>query len=315
LKLETIKYKNRYELKKHNPSAFSAAKRLNLLETFYPAKGNFRNIPYSKKEIIQKVKNYSSKSELKKKEPYLYRLLLSKKIFANLPNDIRKGKVPHNKKWTIENLQGEALKYSSRTSFMKCSHGAYCAAKQLGIFEQICSHMGNPKNEKWEDEELKIKALKYTKRSLFQIENRGAYKAAHSRNMVEQICSHMKRAANISGSEEKLFNLLKQKYPKIQRLRIRKKDLIPNKPHISGFEIDIYAPELRKGIEFDGKYWHSLDGLKRSRGHWPEEDVKNYHKIKDEYFKSKGIQILHIKEEDWLKDSKACIDKCLEFLK
>lgn len=68
------------------------------------------------------------------------------------------------------------------------------------------------------------------------------------------------------------------------------------------------------GIEFDGKYWHSAKGLKRSRKHWPEEDIINYHEIKDNYFLSQGIQILHIKEEDWHINRSLCISQIEQFL-
>lgn len=90
--------------------------------------------------------------------------------------------------------------------------------------------------------------------------------------------------------------------------------IIDNKPHINRFDIDIFVPSLNKGIEFDGTYWHSDKGLKRSRSHWPDCDIKDYHEIKDNYFLSIGIQILHIKEEDWIKDKEACLKRCLEFL-
>ena len=86
------------------------------------------------------------------------------------------------------------------------------------------------------------------------------------------------------------------------------------KPHIQRFEIDIYVPELNKGIEFDGTYHHSFDGLRRSRKHWPVKDVKNYHKIKDSWFLSTGIEILHIKEKDWMENKEKCIKKCFDFL-
>ncbi len=86
------------------------------------------------------------------------------------------------------------------------------------------------------------------------------------------------------------------------------------KPHIKGFDIDIYIPELRKGIEFDGTYWHSFSGLSRSRIDWPHEDIENYHQIKDKYFLSKGIHAFHVIEEDWIINKEKCIKECLEFL-
>jgi len=69
------------------------------------------------------------------------------------------------------------------------------------------------------------------------------------------------------------------------------------------------------GIEFDDTYWHTLAGLKTGREHWPESDLNDYHTIKDSCFASKGITILYIREEDWLKNKKNCIEKCLNFLK
>jgi hypothetical protein len=55
-----------------------------------------------------------------------------------------------------------------------------------------------------------------------------------------------------------------------------------------GLEIDIYLPELHLGFEFNGLYWHS-DGQKD----------KNYHLDKTNYFKERGVRIIHIWEDDW----------------
>jgi hypothetical protein len=68
------------------------------------------------------------------------------------------------------------------------------------------------------------------------------------------------------------------------------------------------------GIEFDGTYWHSFETMKKSKIDWPTEDVKNYHEIKDLWFSSKDIFILHVKEGDWNRNKEACVEKCLKFL-
>ncbi len=54
-------------------------------------------------------------------------------------------------------------------------------------------------------------------------------------------------------------------------------------------EIDIYLPELNLGFEFNGLYWHS-----------EKYKEKNYHLDKTNYFKDKGIRIIHIWEDDWI---------------
>ena len=61
------------------------------------------------------------------------------------------------------------------------------------------------------------------------------------------------------------------------------KGLFPNKL----MELDIYLPILNLGIEFDGNYWHSLEGAK-------ERDEK-----KNQLCEEQGIKLLRIKESDW----------------
>ena len=56
-----------------------------------------------------------------------------------------------------------------------------------------------------------------------------------------------------------------------------------------GLEIDIYIPDLKLGFEFNGLYWHS-----------EEFKDKNYHLNKTNYFKERGIRIIHIWEDDWI---------------
>ncbi len=51
-----------------------------------------------------------------------------------------------------------------------------------------------------------------------------------------------------------------------------------------GYEIDIYIPSLRIGIEYDGLYWH--------------QNKKQRENEKDNYFYQHDIRIIHIKEYD-----------------
>ncbi len=55
-----------------------------------------------------------------------------------------------------------------------------------------------------------------------------------------------------------------------------------------GLEIDIYLPNLNLGFEFNGLYWHSSD-----------KKDKFYHINKTNYFRERGIRIIHIWEDDW----------------
>lgn len=54
-------------------------------------------------------------------------------------------------------------------------------------------------------------------------------------------------------------------------------------------EFDIFVPEFNVGIEFNGLYWHS-DLVKSSR---------NYHLNKTKECENKGIQLIHVFENEW----------------
>ena len=57
---------------------------------------------------------------------------------------------------------------------------------------------------------------------------------------------------------------------------------------LEGKEIDIYIPEKKVGIEFNGNYWHSL-----------EFKPSGYHQEKSLECRKKGIRLLHIFEWEW----------------
>ena len=57
------------------------------------------------------------------------------------------------------------------------------------------------------------------------------------------------------------------------------------------FELDIYIPELKLAIEYNGVYWHSANG--------PNMRTKGYHYDKSILCKEKGIELIHIWEDLW----------------
>jgi hypothetical protein len=58
---------------------------------------------------------------------------------------------------------------------------------------------------------------------------------------------------------------------------------------ISPYELDIFLPDYNIGIEFNGVYWHNE--LNKSN---------DYHKVKSDLCEKKGVQLIHIWEDDWL---------------
>jgi hypothetical protein len=93
-----------------------------------------------------------------------------------------------------------------------------------------------------------------------------------------------------SSSEKELFKYLKKIYK--GKLIINDRKILRNQQ-----EIDIYFPELKIAIEFNGLYWHSEEG---SGG----KCNNNYHLNKTMRCKEKGIRLIHIFEDEWLNNKK-----------
>ena len=82
-----------------------------------------------------------------------------------------------------------------------------------------------------------------------------------------------------------------------------------NRTVLNGRELDIYIPELKIGIEFDGTYWHAdprfydKDFIIMNR---TAEEIWERDKEKSRLCENIGIKLIRIKEYDWLNDRAAC---------
>ncbi len=270
---------------------------------------------WTEEKIREEAKKYSNAKEFRKNALGAYfaarRINILDEIGTHFVN-LHRGSL--GKGYTDDELQKEALKYETRTEFKKNSGGHYSAAWDKKILNEICQHMIPPK--KWTKDLIFSESKKYMFRSDFKRNNMSAYKGAVKLKILDEVCNHMYRCeASSSFAEYELFNEIKKLYPNTKKMRDRSAN-IPNKPYIKGFDIDIFIPELNKGIEFDGVYWHSFETLRSmtSKIRWTDEDLKNYHQIKDDYFASKGIKLLHITDLEWLNNKEQSLSKIFAFL-
>lgn len=284
---------------------------------------------WTKEKIEKEALKYDSRTLFKQNSGSAYnaavRMGILEEVCLHIPNKTLKyeGKYNPNFKYLDEDLVETARLFSSRNEFAKKFPSQYKTARERNILDAICSHMpdrishlyDNNPNFKYLEEVLQAEALKYQTRAEFKKNSPKLHRAATRRGILNKICTHMKWHRGHSSQENELFKLIKEKYPSSKKYRDNKVS-IPNKPYIKGFEIDIFIPELRKGIEFDGKYYHSFDRMRsdKRKRMWSNEDILNYHTIKDKYFLSKEIKILHIKEEDWIKNKERCVENALLFL-
>lgn len=97
-----------------------------------------------------------------------------------------------------------------------------------------------------------------------------------NRTICCPVCS-----SSASGQEMSLRNFIVSIYEGPILYNI--KDVIPP------LEIDIYLPEKKLAIEYNGDYWHSA-----------EQKEKRYHEIKSKACEAKGIRLIHVYECEWL---------------
>lgn len=88
----------------------------------------------------------------------------------------------------------------------------------------------------------------------------------------------------VSQAEKDIFAFLKEVLPSDIEIRNNDRSLI------APLEIDLYIPQKKIAIEYDGLYWHN-DDVKQDR---------NYHLKKQKKCKDKGVDLIHIFENEWI---------------
>ena len=84
-----------------------------------------------------------------------------------------------------------------------------------------------------------------------------------------------------SYSEKELVDFVKSIYS--DEIMENTKRIIPPK------ELDIYIPKMKLAIEYNGLYWHDENHVDR-----------NYHLTKTNMCNKKGMDLIHVFEDDWL---------------
>ena len=89
------------------------------------------------------------------------------------------------------------------------------------------------------------------------------------------------KSSGTSKAEKEVSDFCKQYYP----------DLLENdRTLLNGKEIDIYIPEIKLAIEFNGLFWHCESNGK----------TKKYHLEKTLECKDKDVTLIHIFEDEWM---------------
>lgn len=265
---------------------------------------------WTKDAVLQEAQQYNSKIEWITNSPNSYYKAKVKKWIDEASVHMKRPK-SDKQKWTKDAVLQEANKYSNKKEWENASASSYNAARKNDWIDRVTQHMQRPviHNKKWTKDTVIEEAKKYNNKKEWAYESGGSFCAAYKNDWVDEAALHME--CNKSSAELEILSFVKQYYPNAKAKRFRNKD---NSFSFKRLEIDVYIPELKKGIEFDGTYWHSVPGLKRARLHWKDEEIEHYHEIKDLFFKKQGIELLHIAENTWISSKKACFEAILMFM-
>lgn len=114
--------------------------------------------------------------------------------------------------------------------------------------------------------------------------------AVHARARLEPTgCPKCWEKISASKPEEEVSLFVKSIIPEESQVVRNTRKLIPP------FEVDIFLPEQKIGIEFNGTYWHSNEFMIKNRGLTSFE----YHSKKLDLAREKGVVLLFVWEKDW----------------
>lgn len=215
--------------------------------------------------------------------------------------------------WTLEAVTTECSKYKSKGEWKTNSPSSYNSARKNKWISDLCKNMQRPPqhNKIWIKNRVIDKAKQYSNKSDWQKNCGGSFLAAHRNGWIQEASVHMMSFRGCNKPEMEILGLIRQYCPNAKTKRF--KNLDPNFS-FKCLELDIFIPELNKGVEFDGSYWHRPEVLRRYRSHWKESEISNYSETKDLFFKTLNIEVLHISEDNWKKAKKDCLKAILIFI-
>lgn len=113
------------------------------------------------------------------------------------------------------------------------------------------------------------------------------YMVSRTNFMSGKRCPYCSRSKSYSEGEMELLEFIKEYFPSAHKY-------VKYENGKKKYELDVYIPELKIGIEYDGLYWHAEHITNEER-----YNSKSYHLDKTLYFKNKGIRVVHVFSDEW----------------
>ena len=166
---------NKAELKSKFYGAYKVASKSGQLDILFPYQG--KKLPvrkWTEVSIRNEAAGYSDKRSFEIGCASAYNA--ANKRHPGLLSDIfGEDRSPVVLKWTEVKVREEAANYADRNSFSRYAHGAYNAAKKLGIIDELFDPKLAPD---WDEARVRVEAEKFETLTAFQRGNGSAYNAA-----------------------------------------------------------------------------------------------------------------------------------------
>ena len=150
-------------------------------------------IKWTNSMLVEKAKEYTSRSSVKKDAQYVYHQIRLRGIEQEAYNHMNTAK--RRSGFQKEEVLKIALEFKTRNEFKKGDASAYNFARKKNFLEEACAHMENS-FENWDYEKIYEAAKDYKYKSSknfksFRYENYQAYQAAKHYGILDDVCAHM----------------------------------------------------------------------------------------------------------------------------
>lgn len=306
---EALKYTSIKEWRKKSNDSYSAANWHKITPEVSKHMKRLNGF-WTKEAILAEAIKWSTIKEWREKANGCY--ITALRLEKDFLKECTKHMEELRESWTVDKITERANKFDNVKDWREQDHSSYKAAIKIpSLYKKLILKMKSLRVPSWTKETVITDALKYSTKVEWKTLNNSGYAFAVKNRMIKTASAHMKPDKTSSYSEREVLQIIKEKYSTATKERFKANQ---QEKLFKRFELDIFIPELNKGVEFDGTYWHSFENLKRSRKNWTDEQIHNYHEIKDAFFLENGIQVLHIKEQDWKKNKQECLDQIWKFL-
>jgi G:T-mismatch repair DNA endonuclease (very short patch repair protein) len=174
-----------------------------------------------------------------------------------------------------------------------------CAKNQRKSTEEFIKNSKNIHGDKYDYSLVKYKNA-HNKIKII-CKKHGVFEQAPNKHInMKQGCPKCSR--NVSKPEKEICSFLDE-------LNVGYKQ--SDRSIIKPYELDIVIPSKKLAIEFNGRYWHSNEMIKKHRGY---ETADEYHQMKTDMCNKKGYKLLHINEQCWIDNKQKELDRIFRLI-